>query len=182
MHCPTNPCFSVTNVSTHQVFVSDVCIPPNATILLRRLPESVQQAVSRGFLTVTACGGPGQPDCLALLSNREYFSGPEAPDPNVHTMWYSTVHKKLFVFSAGAWVSDPGVPIGGLTGQVLMKTSDEDFLVTWASPDVTWNNITGKPTTFPVEPHTHLSAHITDLNQVLQDFSTNPLNWSSTAW
>lgn len=52
---------------------------------------------------------------------------------------------------------DSSLPSGGTAGQVLVKTSDS---ANWA--DITWNNITNKPTQFDPTIHTHTSDEIID--------------------
>jgi len=39
----------------------------------------------------------------------------------------------------------PGVPVGGTTGQSLIKTSNADYATTWGNPtaSVAWGGITG---------------------------------------
>lgn len=50
------------------------------------------------------------------------------------------------------------IPSGGTTGQSLSKASDKDFDFEWQTPgagSTAWADISGKPSTFPPEAHTH---------------------------
>lgn len=55
-----------------------------------------------------------------------------------------------------------GVPAGGTTGQVLAKTSGADYATGWvdagSASSVAWDDVTGKPSTFPPSAHTHDDA------------------------
>ena len=90
------------------------------------------------------------------------------------------------------------VPEGGLTGQVLSKTSDDSFALAWASVGglVAWDEITGKPTfatvaetgnyadltgipaTFAPSAHTHL---LSDLEASGATIGQVP-QWDGAAW
>lgn len=61
------------------------------------------------------------------------------------------------------------VPVGGTTGQVLVKNSEQDRDTKWADAatgtggsGITWLTLPGKPNTFPADPHSHVAADITD--------------------
>jgi hypothetical protein len=63
-----------------------------------------------------------------------------------------------------------GVPTGGTTGQVLGKASDDDYDWAWITLDdgsVTWDDVTGKPSTFAPSAHTHPISAITSLQATL---------------
>ncbi len=108
MSCTPNPCFAISNPTENNVFIGEVCIPPNSTILVRRLSSAVTKAKLLGFLTVTSCGGDGEPGCLSLLASKEYYSGPLPPDSEIYQIWFNTTLDSLFVYSGGAWVSASG--------------------------------------------------------------------------
>jgi hypothetical protein len=60
-----------------------------------------------------------------------------------------------------------GVPTGGLTGQFLAKNSNANYDSEWIDLNLSWNSITGKPTTFPPESHTQAISTITGLQSAL---------------
>lgn len=103
MSCPSNPCYAISNPTLNNVFIGEICIPPNGTVLARRISAAVTKAVVLGFVTVTSCGGEGEPDCLALLENHEYYSGPTAPDPEIYQLWFNTTLDSLFAYTEGVW-------------------------------------------------------------------------------
>lgn len=65
-----------------------------------------------------------------------------------------------------------GVPAGGTAGQVLTKVNGTNYNVTWTTPatgggSVAWADITGKPSQFPPETHTHGISDVTGLQTAL---------------
>jgi hypothetical protein len=60
------------------------------------------------------------------------------------------------------------IPAGGATGQALVKIANTDFATGWADVEgggggaSTWDDITGKPSTFPPSAHTHPASEISD--------------------
>ena len=69
-----------------------------------------------------------------------YIVSETAPaNPSEGDVWFSTSEGVIYVYYDSFWV-DPttggaaGVPTGGIEGQVLTKSSDDDYDTTWASP------------------------------------------------
>lgn len=58
------------------------------------------------------------------------------------------------------------VPQDGTEGQVLTWIDGEDQ---WGTFTVSWNQVTGKPTTFPPSAHTHSISEVTGLQAALDD-------------
>lgn len=58
-----------------------------------------------------------------------------------------------------------GFKTGGTAGQVPRKSGSGNFLWSWAN--LGWNDITGKPTTFPPSAHTHPISQVTGLQAAL---------------
>lgn len=54
-----------------------------------------------------------------------------------------------------------GVPTGGTTGQVLAKNSNTNYDTGWINLNLTWEGISGKPSTFPPSSHNQAWSTIT---------------------
>lgn len=65
----------------------------------------------------------------------------------------------------GNQLSLRGFKTGGTAGQVPRKSGSGNFLWSWAN--LGWNDITGKPTTFPPSAHTHPISQVTGLQTAL---------------
>jgi hypothetical protein len=77
------------------------------------------------------------------------------------------VYVNLMDFGATAAAS---VPAGGTAGQVLTKVNGTDYNAVWANPSggsVAWADITGKPSQFPPDTHTHGISDVTGLQTAL---------------
>ena len=58
-----------------------------------------------------------------------------------------------------------GVPLGGTTGQILAKNTNNSYDTLWQNPPSTdWAAITGKPATFPSDVHTHTPGIAPEIN------------------
>lgn len=60
------------------------------------------------------------------------------------------------------------IPSGGASGNVLKYSASG--VATWSN--VSWSEVTGKPSTFTPSAHEHLAANIKDLNTVLSAYAT----------
>jgi hypothetical protein len=69
-----------------------------------------------------------------------YHVGPTAPDPEDFPLWFNTEAGAFLVWVGSTWV-EPG------DGGIL---------------EVSWDDVTGKPTTFPPSAHTHTAEQISD--------------------
>jgi hypothetical protein len=71
------------------------------------------------------------------------------------------------VIQQGSPTVGPGIPAGGVAGQVLQKTSAISYQVAWVTPmadselHVSWGNIQGIPSEFPPAPHDHNDLYYT---------------------
>lgn len=54
-----------------------------------------------------------------------------------------------------------GVPTGGTTGQILAKNSGTNYDTRWIDLNLTWEGISGKPSTFPPSTHNQAWSTIT---------------------
>lgn len=68
-------------------------------------------------------------------------------------------------------ITEADIPAGGTTGQVLSKVSAADYDVQWSTVSgggsVTWDDVTGKPSTFTPSAHAHIIAEVTGLQTAL---------------
>jgi hypothetical protein len=77
-----------------------------------------------------------------------------------------------FLRADGTWAAPAGggsnpLPVGGTTGQSLLKVSGTDFDVAWGAPTIDWAAVTGKPATFAPSAHSHIIADVTGLQSAL---------------
>lgn len=49
---------------------------------------------------------------------------------NVGDLWYNTTEGAVFAYDGTAWVRD-GLPVGGTTGQIIIKNSNGNYDATW---------------------------------------------------
>lgn len=67
-----------------------------------------------------------------------------------------------------------GTPTGGKAGQYLKKKTDTDYDFEWSDiEDTTWDNLSGKPSTFTPTPSVTKSITLTAANWVVNSAGTN---------
>ncbi len=118
-----------------------------------------------------------------------YFDGDTPPSANRAARWSGTPNASVSELidmsaissdlvaaaeaaaDAAEAAANTNLPSGGNTGQVLAKRSGQDRDVEWITPSggssggaTTWDQISGKPATYPASAHTHTLSQLTDMS------------------
>lgn len=114
-------------------------------------------------------GGPSTGESLVWETDHwEFRTLPPAPAGSVNAANGLTgtgaVSTPLKVATSGVWGTAPLAGLGSdsTIGQVIYVDSAGQLRAAPANTAVAWTAITGKPSTFPPSPHTHVAADITD--------------------
>jgi hypothetical protein len=67
----------------------------------------------------------------------------------------------------GGAPAENGLPIGGTTGQIVVKDSSTNFDVSWQNNQFAYSELTGVPATFAPSAHTHPISQVVDLQTEL---------------
>lgn len=95
---------------------------------------------------------------------------PSPAGPTDQRIFYHWVYQELQAVGAeieSVTGAGGNVPVGGNAGQVLIKNSATNGDYSWGDYSVSWNSISGRPSTFPPDAHTHLISQIIGLQTAL---------------